>query len=61
MFALIYAVFMTLAGRFTIAVESVLRIDHYFSAGYATTGLGGPVDATGYNEVYTVAEFWREV
>lgn len=48
-----------IAGRFTLPVESVLEIQHQSSATQADTGFGYRCNFT--DEIYTVAEFWREV
>lgn len=45
-------------GRFTLAVESVLELQHYIGASEANNGLG--VACNVGTEVYAVAEFWRE-
>ena len=46
------------AGRFTLAVASVLEVQHQVQAGNATNGWG--VACNFGTEVYTVAEFWKE-
>ena len=45
-------------GRFTLAVESVLEVQHRCETTNNTYGFGPAVNFT--TEVYTVAEFWRE-
>lgn len=47
-----------IAGQFTIAVQSVLEVQHISVATFADTGFGVPCNAT--TEVYTIAEFWKE-
>lgn len=49
---------MLVTGRFTIAVDSVLEVQHYTTTAI-TAGLGAPTSIAGVDEVYTVAEFWR--
>lgn len=46
------------AGRFTLAVASVLEIQHQSAATKAANGFGVATNFT--TEVYTHAEFWRE-
>jgi len=45
-------------GRFTLAVSSVLEVQHQCNTTNATNGFGIAANFT--IEVYTVAEFWRE-
>lgn len=46
------------AGRFTLAAQSVLEVQHYCYSTRATDGFG---DACNWgDEIYTIAEFWRE-
>jgi hypothetical protein len=45
-------------GRFTLAVQSVLEVQHQGQATFADRGFG--VECNFGAEVYTVAEFWRE-
>ena len=48
-----------IVGRFTLAVQSVLEIQHQCQTTAATAGFGlATFIAT---EIYTVAEFWREL
>ncbi|GAJ24027.1 unnamed protein product [marine sediment metagenome] len=48
-----------LAGRFTLAAEKTLEIQHRCSVTTSNTGFGM---ATGYQDnIYTLAEFWREL
>jgi len=48
-----------IVGRFTIAVESVLEIQHRANSTY--TGIGfGIASNFGESSVYTAAEFWKE-
>lgn len=51
--------FAHLRGRFTIAAEKVLEVQHRSDATHLNTGFGGPCNFT--DEIYTIAEFWREV
>jgi len=47
-----------LSGRFTLAAQKVLEIQHRCQTTHVINGLGA---ACGYtDEIYTVAEFWRE-
>jgi hypothetical protein len=46
-------------GRFTLAVESALRVEHYCQVTNADDGFG--VGCNFGPELFTVAEFWREV
>lgn len=48
-----------ISGRFTLAAESVLEVQHYCTATLADEGFGIKANIT--DEIYTVAEFWREV
>ena len=45
-------------GRFTIATQKVLEVQHYSQTTFATGGFGDKCNFT--TEVYTVAEFWKE-
>lgn len=47
-----------IAGRFTIAAEKVLEIQHYCLTTGTTTGFG--VASNQAAEIYTIAEFWKE-
>ena len=44
-------------GKFTIAADQVLEIQHYCTTTCATFGFGAATDITGVSEVYTIAEF----
>ena len=46
-----------IAGKFTIAVQSVLEVQHYCSLSYG--GGFGVACNFGVIEVYTIAEFWK--
>lgn len=46
-------------GRFTLAAQAVLEVQHYCEDTTVTTGFGEAAD-TGAGEIYTIAEFWRE-
>jgi len=46
------------AGRFTLTAQKVLEVQHYCTATFADTGFGNPANIT--DEIYTVAEFWKE-
>ncbi|TDI79449.1 MAG: collagen-like protein [Caldithrix sp.] len=46
-------------GRFTLTVQSVLEIQHGVRVANGN-GFGAAVAFTGFKEIYTVAEFWRE-
>lgn len=46
-----------LTGRFTLTAATVLEVQHYCTATYATHGFGNRGNIT--IEIYTVAEFWR--
>lgn len=47
-----------IAGRFTIAANKVLQVQHRCETSQATTGFGM---AAGFDtEIYTIAEFWKE-
>lgn len=48
-----------IVGRFTLAAQKVLEIQHQSSATRADSGFGSACNFT--DEIYTVAEFWREV
>jgi len=45
-------------GRFELTEESVLEIQHYCTSTQVTYGFGNACNLT--DEVYTVAEFWKE-
>ena len=45
-------------GRFTIAAPKTLEVQHQCQTTYATYGFG--VESNFTDEIYTVAEFWRE-
>jgi len=45
-------------GRFTLAATSVLEVQHYATSTKSANGLGIAGNIT--NEIYTVAQFWRE-
>jgi hypothetical protein len=45
-------------GRFTLSVQSVLEVQHRCGTTKATNGLG--VASNWGDEIYTVAEFWRD-
>ncbi len=47
-----------IVGRFTLAAEKTLEVQHRCTATFANTGFG--TAASFADEVYTVAEFWRE-
>lgn len=47
-----------ICGRFTLSVQSVLEIQHRANATSSGTGLG--VSTSFDDEIYTIAEFWRE-
>lgn len=51
--------FSFIRGRFTIAAAQALEIQDYCSATKATDGFGRAANIS--DEIYTVAEFWREV
>ena len=46
------------AGRFTLAAQKVLEIQHQCEYTCATTGFGAACSFA--DEIYTVAQFWRE-
>lgn len=46
-------------GRFVLGVQSVLELQHQCDATRADLGFGVSVNYT--DEIYTIAEFWREV
>lgn len=48
-----------LVGRFTLAAQKVLEVQHQCTYTGTTTGLGFAANLT--DEIYTVAEFWKEV
>jgi hypothetical protein len=48
-----------ISGKFTIAVQSVLEVQHYCNSTQATTGFGNPSDIGGRDEVYATIELWR--
>lgn len=48
-----------IVGRFTLAAESVLEIQHQSSGTQASSGFGYCCNFA--DEIYTTAEFWREV
>ena len=47
-------------GRFTLGVQSVLEVQHYCAATQSTNGFGPANNIASLDEVYTIAEFWRE-
>lgn len=47
-----------IVGRFTLAAPKVLEVQHYCSFTVAVNGFGNACNFT--DEIYTVAEFWRE-
>ena len=47
-----------IVGRFTLAAVNVLEVQHQCSDTQAATGFGYPCNFT--EEIYTIAEFWRE-
>lgn len=47
-----------ISGRFTLSEESALEIQHYCSVTCETDGFGRPGNIT--DEIYLIAEFWRE-
>jgi len=47
-----------LRGRFTLAAQKVLEIQHRSSSTQATSGFGLAANM-GQDEIYTVAEFWK--
>jgi len=47
------------AGRFTIAVDTTFEVQHYCQTTQAATGFG-TANSFGVDEVFTIAEFWRE-
>ena len=47
-------------GRFTLAVESTLEIQHRCRVSVAPFGYGKAAAGFGDDEIYTMAEFWRE-
>jgi len=49
----------TVAGRFTIATAQTLQIQHRCTTTRNTTGFGLACNFT--DEIYTIAEFWREI
>ena len=49
-----------IAGRFTIAVQSVLEVRHWCQTTVNTVGFGLESNIDSKSEVYTVAEFWKE-
>ena len=48
-----------IAGRFELAADSALEVQHYCTFSVVTTGFGTPCNISAF-EIYTVAEFWRE-
>lgn len=46
-------------GRFVLAVQSDLQIEHYCNATKATDGFGIAITIAAYNEIFSEAEFWR--
>lgn len=46
-------------GRFTLAAQKVLEVQHYCAVTVADWGFGVPKNVT--DEIFTVAEFWREI
>ncbi len=50
-----------IVGRFTVAAAQNLEIQHYCKSTRDDIGFGSPADITAASEVYTVAEFWKEV
>jgi len=48
-----------IVGRFTLAATKVLEVQHQCSVTQADTGFGYRCNFT--DEIYTIAEFWREV
>ena len=48
----------TIIGRFTLAAQKVLEVQHICNTTRSTDGLGEACNFT--TEVYTVAEFWKE-
>ena len=47
-----------ISGRFTLAAQKVLEVQHYCISTEATDGFGVKMNVT--TEVYTMAEFWKE-
>lgn len=54
-----YADPLSINGRFTLTVQSEIRIEMRVSVASANVGMGSATSFGG-DEVYTVAEFWRE-
>lgn len=48
-----------IVGRFTIAAQKVLEVQHYCIASMTTSGFGWAANV-GVNEVYTEVELWKE-
>jgi hypothetical protein len=48
-----------IAGRFTLSTQSTLEVQHQCDAGGTGVGFGHAVDL-GTEEIYTIAEFWKE-
>lgn len=46
-------------GRFTITAQKNFEIQHQCATTKTTNGMGVPFTASGNNEIYTVAEFWK--
>jgi len=51
-------VYQFIDGRFTLATSATLEIQHYTDTTMADTGFGLASNIT--DEIYTVAEFWKE-
>ncbi len=49
-----------IAGRFTLAVASVLELQHSCGATATTTGYGHAVGIAAVNEVFSEIEFWKD-
>ncbi|MBA7585328.1 hypothetical protein ES708_27303 [subsurface metagenome] len=48
-----------IAGRFTVAADQTLEIQHRGQLDYASAGFGW--GSTFQDEIFTIAEFWREI
>ncbi|GAH30599.1 unnamed protein product, partial [marine sediment metagenome] len=48
-----------IAGRFTIAADQALQVQHRCTDTKETNGFGIPANFA--DEIYTLAEFWREI
>jgi hypothetical protein len=50
-----------ISGRVTLNVTTTLEVQHYCDVTWATLGFGAASETGTNEEIYTVAEFWKEV